>query len=320
MEVFSPRYSHLYAAAQNRPALLVETHSLKAAKTRAWANYDIMRHSIEAILLDPQALRRAVREADRQMMERAGDRSAAPIHLDGKVSGKGRPFVYHALKSGQFKSEISGNAVTRYLPEPNDIETQMHDQIDTTLEAQMPLGYLVPAAWKPLADALALHGVEMERTTKPVEQEFETYRFSAVKFNTTSFEGRVMVNFDAKLVKEKIAVPAGSYWVPLTQRRARLILAMLEPQAPDSLAHWGFCDQIFERGDYGVGAYLSEPIARRMMADSPELRKEFEEKLAAEPQFAANPQARLQWWYQQSKYEAGETGRYPVVRVWQRTW
>src|SRR5258706_2738329 len=79
MEVFSPRYSHLYAAVQNRPSLLVETHSLKAAKTRAWANYDIMRHSIETILLDPDALRSAVREADREMSARAGNPSAAPV-------------------------------------------------------------------------------------------------------------------------------------------------------------------------------------------------------------------------------------------------
>jgi len=60
---------------------LVETHSLKAAKTRAWAHYDIMRHSIETILKDPQALRSAVREADKQMMSRAGDRKAAPVYL-----------------------------------------------------------------------------------------------------------------------------------------------------------------------------------------------------------------------------------------------
>src|SRR5580658_4015026 len=30
MEVFTPRYSHLYTAVQNRPCLLVETHSLKS--------------------------------------------------------------------------------------------------------------------------------------------------------------------------------------------------------------------------------------------------------------------------------------------------
>src|SRR5580700_5133679 len=86
MEVFTPRYSHLYAAVQNRPCLLVESHSLKAAKTRAWAHYDIMRHSIETISRDPEALRRAVRAADAEMSARAGDPNAAPVYLAGKVS------------------------------------------------------------------------------------------------------------------------------------------------------------------------------------------------------------------------------------------
>ena len=86
-------------------------------------------------------------------------------------------------------------------------------------------------------------------------------------------------------------MPAGSWWVPLKQRRARLILAMLEPQAPDSLARWGLMNSVFETGfggGGGVGEYLSEPIARRMMADNPDLRKQFEAKLAADPQFAAD--------------------------------
>ncbi len=321
MEVFSPRYSHLYCAVQNRPSLLVESHSLKAAKTRAWAHYDIMRHAIDIITANPEALRNAVREADRLMMARAGDRSAPPVYLAGKVSEKSRPLVYHSLKNGPFKSEVTGAMVNRFTAEKDDIDTVIHDQIETTAEAQMPLGYLIPAAWKPLADVLMLHGVDVEWLSKPVEQEFETYRFSNVKFEPTPFEGRVMSNFDVKRAAEKIAMPAGSFWVPLKQQRARLILAMLEPMGPDSLARWGFLNSVFEGGGRGgLGEYLSEPIARRMMADSPELRKQFEAKLASDAQFAANPRARLQWWFDQSAYRASDAGRYPVVRVWQKTW
>jgi hypothetical protein len=108
----------------------------------------------------------------------------------------------------------------------------------------------------------------------------------------------------------------------MKQRRARLILSVLEPQAPDSLARWGFLYSVFEGGGRGggVGEYLSEPIARRMMADSPELRKQFEEKVAADLQFASDRAARLQWWFQRSKYEAGDAGRYPIVRVWEKDW
>jgi hypothetical protein len=321
MEVFSPRYSHLYSAVQNRPSLLVESHSLKSAKTRAWAHYDIMRHSIDTILLDPEALRSAVREADRLMMGRAGDRSAPPVYLAGKVSDRSRPLVYHSLRNGPFKSEITGAMVNRFFPEKDDISTVIHDQIDTTVEAQMPLGYLIPVAFKNIADALTLHGVDVEWIAKPVEQEFETYRFSNVKFAGTSFEGRVMSDFQVKLVTEKIRMPAGSFWVPLNQRRARLILAMLEPAAPDSLVRWGFMNQVFEGGGRGgLGEYLSEPIARRIMADSPELRHEFEAQIASDPKFAADPRARLQWWFDHSKYQPSETGRYPIVRVWQKSW
>jgi hypothetical protein len=279
-----------------------------------------MRHAIETILLDPEALRRAVREADREMMSRAGDRNAAPVYLAGKVSDQSRPLIYHSLKTGPFKSEVTGAMVNRYLAEKDDLNTVIHDQIDTTSQAQMPLGYLIPPAWKELGEELALHGVEMERTAKSLDQEFETYRFLNPKFAASSSEGHVMLNFDSKLVKEKIAIPAGSLWVPMKQRRARLILAMLEPDAPDSLAKWGFLNAVFEGRGEAVGEYLSEPIARRMMADSPDLRKQFEARLASDPQFAADPRARLRWWFDQSKYAPGDGLRYPIVRVWERNW
>ena len=43
-------------------------------------------------------------------------------------------------------------------------------------------------------------------------------------------------------------------------------------------------------------------------------------KLASDPQFAADAQARLRWWFDQSKYTPGDNGRYPIVRVWQKNW
>lgn len=319
--LYAPGYAWAYAPVQNRPGMLAEIHSLKVGKTRAWANYDLMRNSIETILTDPQSLRRAVRDADQEMAARAGDRSAPPVYLDGKVSDKSRPFVYRGLKTEGFKSEITGATLTRYLPEVDDLDTRIRDQIETTAEALMPLGYLIPAAWKELADKLTLQGVEMERTAAPIEQEFETYRFSNVKFLPPNNDGagRGRVDFDAALVRESIALPAGSFWVPLKQRRARLIMEMMEPQSPESLVRWGFCNAIFGRGLAG-GDYVVEPMARQMMLDSPELRTQFEDRLATDPEFAANPRERLLWWYQRSRFNDDEVGRYPVVRVWQKSW
>jgi murein tripeptide amidase MpaA len=354
MEVFSPRYSHLYSAVQNRPCLLIETHSWKLAKTRAAAHYDIMRDTIDYIAANPQALRQAVRASDAQMMSYGGDHDAPPIYLGGEVDDtQSEPLLFHALKTTQYMSEVTGAMVTRYLPDPDDFETVIHDKIRTTAEAQMPLGYVIPVQYKALAAELRLHNIEVDTIPKALTQEFETYRFTDVTYANSQFEGRVMVNFNVHPAKEKVTVAAGSFWVPMKQRSARLILAMLEPAAPDSLAKWGFVDQVLGggrggggggRGRAGGGAgrggtaaagagvaaspgatmpegtYVLEPLARRMMANQPALQKEFLDKVANDPAFAADPQARLQWWYDRSNYAPEDAGRYPVYRVWDKTW
>jgi murein tripeptide amidase MpaA len=320
VEVFSPRYSHIYTAALNRPCLLVETHSLKSPKTRAWANYDIMVHSIDIVVEDPQKLRTAVRAADAKYAAMAGDRSAPPIYLAGKTGAASHPIPYHSLKTGTFKSEITGGDVVRYTAEKDDFTVAMHDTIDTTAEAQIPLGFLVPIEWRDIHDQLALHGVAMEPVTKTLNQEFETWRFTDVKY-VTSGEAGQLVDYTLNPVKEKIEVAAGSWWVPLNQPRARLIMALLHPAAPDALIRIGFAGSIFQQmGRIGINPYLSVPIATKVAEEHPDWLAEFNAKLASDPTFAADPNARIAWWIARSNYQPSGTNRYPVLPVWQKTW
>lgn len=320
IEVFSPRYSHMYTAALNRPCLLVETHSLKDAKTRAWADYDIMVNSIDIVTEDPQSLRTAIREADAKYAARAGDRSAPPVYLAGKTSADGHPFVYHSLKTATFQSEITGTPVIRYTAEKDDIKTIEHDGIDTTAEAQEPLGFIVPLQWKEIADELNLHGIKMEVIPKELDQEFETWRFRNVK-RVGSREAGELMDYTLEPVKEKIDVPAGSWWVPLHQQRARLIMMLLHPAAPDALIRIGFAASVFQpMGRIGANPYLSVPIATKVASEQPDLMKEFEAKVKSDPAFAADPQARITWWLSRSNYQPSAINRYPVLQVWKKTW
>jgi murein tripeptide amidase MpaA len=320
VEVFSPRYSHLYAATLNRPCLLVETHSLKTAKTRAWADYDIMVNSIDIVTEDPQSLRTAVRNADAKYAAQAGDRSAPPIYLAGKTSAGGHPLMYHSLKTATFQSEITGTPVVRYTAEKDDFETIEHDGIDTTAEAQEPLGFIVPLQWKEIADELKLHGVQMEIIPRDLNQEFESWRFSDVRYVSSGEAGQLM-DYTLNPVKEKIEVPAGSWWVPLHQQRARLIMALLHPAAPDALIRLGFAASIFQSmGRIGANPYLSVPIATKVAEEHPELLQEFEAKVTSDPAFAADPQARINWWTSRSNYQPSAVNRYPVLQVWEKTW
>lgn len=320
IEVFTPRYSHLYTAALNRPCLLVETHSLKNPKTRAWANYDIMVHSIDIVTENPEALRDAIREADARYAAQAGDRNAPPIYLAGKNSAAGHPIIYHSLKTSTFRSEITGTPVIRYTAEKDDFQTIEHDGIDTAAEAQEPLGFIVPLQWKEIADELKLHGVQLETIPKDLDQEFETWRFSDVKY-VNSGEAGQMLDYTIHPVKEKIEVPAGSWWVPLNQQRVRLIMAMLHPAAPDALIRYGFANSIFQQpGRIGANPYLSVPIANKVAEEHPELMQEFEAKVKSDAAFAADPQARIFWWSSRSNYQPSAANRYPVLQVWKKSW
>lgn len=321
VEVFSPRYSHLYTAALNRPCLLVETHSLKDPKTRAWSNYDIMVDSIDIVTEDPQALRAAVRAADQKYAAMAGDRSAPPIYLSGKTSAASHPLLYHSLQSAPVQSGITGTPVESFTAEKDDFETLTHDGIDTSAEAQEPLGFLIPVEWKEIADELSLHGIQIERTPKALDRIFDTWRFTDVKYSPAASEGGLMVDYTLHPVQEKIAVPAGSYWVPLQQQRARLIMALLHPAAPDALIRWGFAGSVFQTaGRIGARPYLTVPIANKVAEEHPELMQEFQARLTADPAFAADPQARLDWWISRSSYQPSAVNRYPILEVWKKDW
>ncbi len=321
VEVFSPRYSHYWSGARNRPCLLVETHSLKTAKTRAWSNYDIMLHSIDIVAEDPQALRKAVRDSDAADAAMAGHRDQQ-MYLGGKTAQESHPIPYHSLKRATEISPITGQSVNHFTAEKDDFTVNMHDGVETTASAPVPLGFLIPAAWKNIADELALQGVAMERTPRDLsDKPLETWRFLEVKKDAFPFEGRTLTDFQLRPVTERMHMPVGSYYVPMNQPRARIIMAMLHPAAPDALVRWGFLDSIFERtGRIGAAEYLSVPIATKTAADHPELQQQFQDKLKSDPTFAADPDARLKWWLSQSNYQPSAVNRYPIAEVWEKTW
>lgn len=321
VEVFSPRYSHYWSGARNRPCLLVESHSLKLPKTRAWSHYDIMLHSIDIVTEDPQALRKAVRDSDAADAAMAGHRDQQ-MFLGGKTADESHPLLYHSLKRATEISPITGQPVMHFTAEKDDFTVQMHDGVETTASAPVPLGFLIPAAWKNIADELAVQGVQMERTPRDLgDTPLETWRFLEVKKDAFPFEGRTFTDYQLRPVTERMHMPAGSYYVPMNQPRARIVMAMLHPAAPDALVRWGFMDAIFERtGRIGAAEYLSVPIATKTAADHPELQQQFQAKLKQDPAFAADPDARLKWWLSQSSYQPSAVNRYPIAEVWEKTW
>ncbi|MGQ9898454.1 MAG: M14 family metallopeptidase [Acidobacteriota bacterium] len=314
--IIEPRYSTAYVALWHRPALLVETHSLKSHRTQMWAHYDIMRHTLELVGTEGAHLRTLIRTAEQEMAQLgARYNPKAPLFLAGVPSDAGEAFTYKGVAWREETSVVTGRPVRVYESRPVDIPTKLFRKLNTTVATPLPVGYLIPPGWTGVLDVLAAHGVEMVYLKQPTTVTGETYLLTEPKWATRPFEGRLMLTgFTSRPVRLTQTFPAGTVYVPMTQPAARLIFNWLEPEGPDSAVRWGWFNTIFEQKEYAAD-YVFEPIARELLAKHPKLKAEFERRLAADTDFAANPRARLQFLYEQTPYYESDKDRYPVVRV-----
>ncbi|MFL6227873.1 MAG: M14 family metallopeptidase [Pyrinomonadaceae bacterium] len=313
----TPRYSTGYTPLRNRPGLLIETHMLKDYRTRVRGTYDLLVATLAEMNRDPEALRRAIRETDEAVTAEGRTYDPArrvPLRLE--LTDKSEAIKFKGVEFHLEPSDISGTQRVVYGSQPLDLTVPYFNEARVTVAVAPPLYYVIPPQWTDVINVLAAHGLELKRLAEPLTLDVESYRFSDVKWATASFEGRVTVTQKNKVVNERRTYAAGSVVVPLAQPAARVALHLLEPDAPDSLVSWGFFNPIFEQKEYGE-AYVIERLAREMLAKDANLRREFEQRVASDPQFARNPRARLSFFYDRSPYADAQLNLYPVGRVTQ---
>jgi hypothetical protein len=102
-------------------------------------------------------------------------------------------------------------------------------------------------------------------------------------------------------------------YISTDQPLGDLAMVLLEPKSKDSFLSWGFFDPIFQRTEY-IEAYVVEPTIIKMLEESPELQKEFNEKKATDTVFANDPNAIYTWFYSKTKYYDERYLLYPVGR------
>jgi hypothetical protein len=311
----SPRFSTGFVPARNRPGILIETHMIKDYRSRVIGTYDFLRAALTEVNRDPQPLRKLGREADRRTVEALKTYDASRSYpLDFEITDQSTPFELKAFNYVTEQSDVSGDLRVIYGREPLDLTVPMYQTFKVTKAAPPPLYYIVPAEWTDVIAVLKAHGIEMKTLAAFESVEVESYRFTNVLWPQGPFEGRLMPRFDVERIKETRVFPTGSVVVPLAQVTGRVILNLLEPEAPDSLARWGFFNAVFEEKEYGEH-YVLEALAREMMEANPALKEEFEARLGADAEFAASPSERLRFFYKRSPYWDPQMNVYPVGRI-----
>jgi len=308
-----PRYSTGYAAAQNRLCLLVETHSLKPFENRVRSTKTMNVAALEFINTQYRELRDLNYFADvRTVHEYRHDRKPFPLVMEG--TDEFEMFRCKGFATTEEESDITGATVPRYSNIPAEFEIPFYNKCAVKIEVDVPFAYAMPREFAHLADILRLHGIEVHTVREPEAVEVERYKFVDIVFERRPYEGRQRVTCNVKKFRESLVLPAGTFIIYTQQRTLRVIMHLLEPEAPDSFVSWGFFNAFFERKEYAE-PYIMEPIARKMLEEDPKLREEFEAKLAEDEEVKNDPGARLNFFYERSPYVDRVERVYPVLRL-----
>jgi len=294
--------------------MLVETHAWKDYPTRVRSTRNTVIAVLEQI---------AAHGADWQQLAAAAD--AAAMQLAGKLvpleysaTAATREIEFRGYAYTRTPSAVSGALVTRYdETTPQVWRVPLRDQLEVSRSVTAPAaGYLVPAAhaaW--VAERLDRHAIEYRRLEVAKAQlPVQAFRASKATPATQSVEGHLRMTLEGEWKEERRDLAAGALFVPIAQPKARLLMALLEPQGPDSLAAWGEFNNAFEAKEY-MEAYVAEEVALAMLAAEPAVAKAFSQRLADDKEFAASPSLRLEFFHRLHPSWDEQYNLYPVLRT-----
>ena len=307
-----PRFSHGYFLLRNRIAMLVETHSWKEYPVRVRITRNTVVSVLEHVARDGASWLTTAKQADIAAASLGGRQEP----LTYVAAPAARTVEFRGYAYTRTTSDVSGALMTRYdETTPQVWKVPLKDDIRPGIVVEAPgAGYLVPAAEAPwVAAVLKTHGVEYRLLGKAWQGDAQVFRATKSSFGSASVETHQRLTVEGDWTRESRATPAGALFVPIAQPRARLVMALLEPKAPDSLLAWGRFNNAFERKEY-MEDYVAEAVAREMLRD-PAVKAEFERRLREDTAFAQSPAARLEFFYRRHPSWDERYQLYPVLRV-----
>jgi hypothetical protein len=310
----SPRFSQGYFPLRNRFGLLVETHSWKDYPQRVRITKNTIMASLQQFASHGRAWRAQALAADARASKLAGQ----TLPMTWKTLEEAHEIEFHGYQYVRSQSAISGATVVKYdETQPQIWKVPMRDHsVPDLVETAPGAGYLVPAAHAVMVvQKLQQHGIRFQRLMRALPgQPVAAFRADRVEFATKSYEGHQRLNQSGQWQTEQRTLAAGALFVPIAQPKARLLMTLLEPQHPDSLAAWGMFNNAYEQKEY-MEAYVTEEFASHELANNPALAKEFGHRLESEPKFALDAQARLEFFNRRHSSWDEQYRLYPVLRA-----
>jgi len=300
-----PRYSTGYGDFISVPTVLVENHMLKPYRQRVLGTY---------VLLEA-ALKITAQDAGRIAAAKATDRASRPTELLTRWAPAPQPIgwveQFKGIAFDTYLSPASGRLEQRWTGQPITFRMPIIGQ-QPTESVRLPKAWWVPAAQAEVLDRLRLHGITFATLAAPRTLRLDQVRLIGPRLLPPS-EGRVPLAATFVHATSEQVLPAGSVRVPADQPNGLLAAALLEPESQDSFLAWGFFPEMLAPAP-STDAFVLAALGEHLLATNPLVKAAFEAKLRAEPAFAASPDVRLAWLYEQAGPGHPYRLQYPIAR------
>jgi hypothetical protein len=308
----TPRFSTGYAALHHTIGFMPETHMLKPYPDRV-ASMRALLDVVLACVVEDGATIQQHRAADRAAFS-AAQRAPLRWALDDSQASS---FRFHGYRAEFLPSKIGLWQRLRYdRQSPWERDIPYFDRCRPVADAALPRAYLLPQAWREVAERLERNGVRLLPLAADRLVQVEAWHLSPPDKHAQPFEGQHL-HGRICLAARPLQHPAraGDWLIPLGTPHDRFAFETLEPDGADSFYRWGFFDAVLDRKET-FSDYLFEDEAERLLLAEPALRASFNDWVRADPQRLHDGAACLAYIHQHAqRYREPEWRRFPVLRI-----
>ena len=307
----SPRYTSGYATLWSSFAFVPETHMLKPYPQRVASTKALMECFIAFAATNGTTIR-SLREENKKNI-----RNATSLPISWRLDrSRFTNYTFYGYESGNKPSAISGQPRLYYdRNKPFTVSVPVYGYYVPERIIEAPKAYIIPQGWFNVIDRLIVNGIRMRKLTQDTTVEVEVYRIDDYNTAARPYEGH-HPNSNVKISwqKQTLSFLKGDWYIPLDQDGKRFLMETLEPQAEDSYFTWNFFDAILGQKE-GYSAYVFEDKAAAYLQTQPNLKKQLEQRVSSDSNFARNGRAQLDFIYKNSPWYEPDHNRYPVFRV-----
>jgi len=249
----NPRYVSNYIGLRNRLSILDENYSYADFKTRVYGCYNFLLAILDYCYSHREEIHQLLRQAEQRTVLRGLNPSADDSF---SVEFEVKPLKERINVRG-YEMEVTPREGTWPLVKKTDRKkvytVPYFADFVPKRSVPFPYAYLLPLQDPVITEKLLQHGILVERLTKPVTLEVQSFRLKEITAEPRLYQGHRMNSVKGEYFIEQKEFEKGTLFIPTAQPLAGLAAYLLEPESDDGLLVWNFFDR------YVVPQWSREP-------------------------------------------------------------